>query len=153
MDTGLLVAILVVLILLALLAIFAGRQRRSRKLQDTFGPEYDRTVEEAGAPGTLLGIVREPEISEERVALGRGDALLLYTDGVVEASPADEALAPERLAELLRTCEGRDAGAIAEAVERKALAVQDGRLRDDVAVVVLRVEPFAEPGPGVAQPA
>jgi hypothetical protein len=48
MDTGLLVAILVVLILLALLAIFAGRQRRSRKLQDTFGPEYDRTVEEAG---------------------------------------------------------------------------------------------------------
>ena len=48
MDTGLLVAILVVVILLALLAFFAGRQRRSRKLQDTFGPEYDRTVEEAG---------------------------------------------------------------------------------------------------------
>ena len=48
MDTGLLVAILVVLALLALLAFFAGRQRRSRKLQDTFGPEYERTVEEAG---------------------------------------------------------------------------------------------------------
>ena len=49
MDTGLLVVILVVIILLALLAVFAGRQRRSRKLQDTFGPEYDRTVEQAGA--------------------------------------------------------------------------------------------------------
>ena len=48
MDTGLLVVILVVIILLALLAVFAGRQRRSRKLQDTFGPEYDRTVEQAG---------------------------------------------------------------------------------------------------------
>jgi hypothetical protein len=48
MDTGLLVAILVVLVLLALLAFFAGRQRRSRKLQDTFGPEYERTVEETG---------------------------------------------------------------------------------------------------------
>ena len=48
MDAGLLVAILVVLVLLALLAFFAGRQRRSRKLQDTFGPEYERTVEEAG---------------------------------------------------------------------------------------------------------
>lgn len=48
MDTGLLVAILVVIILLALLAFFAGRQRRSRKLQDKFGPEYDRTVEQAG---------------------------------------------------------------------------------------------------------
>src|SRR6185436_12474483 len=41
-------------------------------------------VERAGAPGTLLGIVREPEISEERVSLGHGDTLVLYTDGVVE---------------------------------------------------------------------
>jgi FtsZ-interacting cell division protein ZipA len=48
MDTGLLVAILVVIVLLALLAFFAGRQRRSRRLQDHFGPEYDRTVEQAG---------------------------------------------------------------------------------------------------------
>jgi hypothetical protein len=48
MDTGLLVAILVVIVLLALLAFFAGRQRRSRQLQDRFGPEYDRTVEQAG---------------------------------------------------------------------------------------------------------
>jgi predicted nucleic acid-binding protein len=48
MDTGLVVAIVVVLVLLALLAFFAGRQRRSRRLQDTFGPEYERTVEQAG---------------------------------------------------------------------------------------------------------
>jgi phosphoserine phosphatase RsbU/P len=90
------------------------------------------------------------------VSLGNGDTLVLYTDGVVEASPLDDALAPERLADLLRTLEGRDAGAIAEAIEDKALEVQDGRLRDDVAVVVLRVGgqgPFHEPGAGVAQPA
>src|SRR4029453_7638965 len=48
MDTGLLVAIIVVIVLLALLAFFAGRQRRSRRLQENFGPEYDRTVEEPG---------------------------------------------------------------------------------------------------------
>jgi hypothetical protein len=48
MDTGLLVAILVVIVLLALLAFFAGRQRRSRRLQDKFGPEYERTVEQTG---------------------------------------------------------------------------------------------------------
>jgi hypothetical protein len=48
MDAGLLIAILVVLVLLALLAFFAGRQRRSRRLQDKFGPEYERTVEHAG---------------------------------------------------------------------------------------------------------
>ena len=78
---------------------------------------------------------------------------MLYTDGVIEASPTDAALAPDRLAELLLACADRDVGAIAEAVERKALAVQDGRLRDDVAVVVIRCTPFDQPGPGVAQPA
>jgi serine phosphatase RsbU (regulator of sigma subunit) len=110
-------------------------------------------VEQAGEPGTLLGIVRDPEISEQRMLLGSGDALVLYTDGVIEASPADHALSPDRLAELLLSCGGRDAGAIAETVERKALEVQDGRLRDDVAVVVLRSMPFDVPGPGEAQPA
>ena len=111
------------------------------------------SVEQAGAPGTLLGIVPDPEISERRVTLGDGDVLVLFTDGVVEASPADMAFDGDRLAELLLACGGRDAGAIAEAVERKALAVQDGRLRDDVAVVVLRATPFDLPGPGEAHPA
>jgi FtsZ-interacting cell division protein ZipA len=48
MDTGLLVAILIVIALLVVLALFAGRQRRSRNLQQRFGPEYDRTVAETG---------------------------------------------------------------------------------------------------------
>ena len=48
MDTGLVIAIIVVVVLLALLAFFAGRQRRSRQLKDTFGPEYERTVSQAG---------------------------------------------------------------------------------------------------------
>ncbi len=119
----------------------------------------DGTVETAGRPGTLLGVILEPEISEERVRLEAGDSLVLYTDGVVEASPTDEALAPERLAMLLHAQAGRDAGDIAEAIETAALAVQDGRLRDDVAVVVLRVRPggveapFDAVGAGVAGPA
>jgi len=48
MDAGLLVAILIVLALLVVLALFASRRRRSRKLREQFGPEYDRTVAEAG---------------------------------------------------------------------------------------------------------
>jgi PAS domain S-box-containing protein len=110
-------------------------------------------IKQAGRPGTLLGVVREPEISEERITLGSGDALVLYTDGVVEASPSDQALAPDRLADLLRACDDSHAGSIAEAVERQAIAVQNGRLRDDVAVVVLRATPFDQPEPGVAQAA
>ncbi|HET7516407.1 MAG TPA: hypothetical protein VFN05_01675, partial [Actinomycetes bacterium] len=67
MDTGLLVVILVVIILLALLAVFAGRQRRSRKLQDTFGPEYDRTVEQAG--GRRAAEADRQERAERRAEL------------------------------------------------------------------------------------
>jgi FtsZ-interacting cell division protein ZipA len=48
MDAGLLIAILIVVALLVVLALFAGRQRRSRRLRDRFGPEYDRTVAETG---------------------------------------------------------------------------------------------------------
>ena len=48
MDAGLLIAILIVVALLVVLALFAGRQRRSRKLRERFGPEYDRTVAETG---------------------------------------------------------------------------------------------------------
>jgi cytoskeletal protein RodZ len=49
MDTGLLVAILIVVaVLVVVLAFFAARQQRSRKLRAQFGPEYDRTVAEAG---------------------------------------------------------------------------------------------------------
>jgi serine phosphatase RsbU (regulator of sigma subunit) len=98
-------------------------------------------VETAGSPGTLLGIVPDPEISEERLLLGWGDALVSYTDGVVEASPSDAALAPERLAAHVAGCAGRDAARIAGSIERKALEVQGGRLRDDVAVAVLRMRP------------
>jgi FtsZ-interacting cell division protein ZipA len=48
MDAGLLIAILIVVALLVVLALFAGRQRRSRRLRERFGPEYDRTVAETG---------------------------------------------------------------------------------------------------------
>jgi serine phosphatase RsbU (regulator of sigma subunit) len=115
-------------------------------------------VETAGSPGTLLGIVPDPEISEERLLLGWGDALVSYTDGVVEASPSDAALATERLAAHVAGCAGRDAARIAGSIERKALEVQGGRLRDDVAVAVLRMRPdggrapFVAPEQGVAAP-
>jgi PAS domain S-box-containing protein len=114
-------------------------------------------VEAAGATGTLLGIVPDPDISEETIELEAGDALVLYTDGVIEASPVDDAFGPARLSTFVRGCIGRDAPRIAEAIERQAVAVQGGRLRDDVAVVVVRVSPegaasFAAAGEGVAAP-
>jgi serine phosphatase RsbU (regulator of sigma subunit) len=95
-----------------------------------------------GSPGTLIGVLPDPVISESSVALRGGDALLLYTDGVIVASPLDDAFGPEQLAAFLGGCAGDDAGRIAAGVERRVLEVQHGRLRDDLAVLVLRVRPM-----------
>jgi hypothetical protein len=44
MDTGVLIAILVVLVVVVLL----GQRRRTQRLQQQFGPEYQRTVARTG---------------------------------------------------------------------------------------------------------
>jgi PAS domain S-box-containing protein len=95
-------------------------------------------VETAGRPGTLLGIVDDPDLSEQRVSLWPGDALVLYTDGVTEATAADRALGSGRFEAFLASCAGGGAETIAEAVEREAVSSQHGPPRDDVAVVVVR---------------
>jgi PAS domain S-box-containing protein len=87
-------------------------------------------VEPIGRTGTLLGVVRDPEVGETAVRLEPGDALVLATDGA--AGPDDG------LAALLRENAGRSAAEIARAVEEGAVAAGGGRLRDDAAVVVLR---------------
>jgi phosphoserine phosphatase RsbU/P len=112
-------------------------------------------VEIAGSPGTLLGIVDDPDITEQSLDLAPGDALVLFTDGVSEASADDRAAGPTRLESFLAGCAGAAAAAIAERVERDAVTAQGGRARDDVAVLVLRAdggvaEPFAAHGAGVA---
>ena len=96
------------------------------------------TVETVGAPGSLVGILDEPDITEQSVELEPGDTLVLVTDGVTEATAADRATGPGRLAALLAGCAGAGAGAIADAVERDALESQGGSARDDVAVLVAR---------------
>ena len=110
-------------------------------------------VETAGSPGSLLGILDDPEISEHSFELGPGDALVLVTDGVTEATAADRATGPGRLVALLAGQAGADAAAIAEAVERDALEAQGGVVRDDVAVLVARAVAagsFADQTAGVA---
>jgi sigma-B regulation protein RsbU (phosphoserine phosphatase) len=101
----------------------------------------DGRVEYAGSPGTLLGIVPRPDLPEDEIVLSPGDALVLYTDGVIEASPADDALGPDAFASFAGRFAGASAATIAQAVQDAVLAVQDGGLRDDVALLVLRITP------------
>ncbi len=112
-------------------------------------------VETVGRPGTLLGILPDPEIHTTEADLRPGDTLVLYTDGVTEVSPLDDRFGPEILAEFVAGCAGEEAPVIARRIEEQVLEIGGGSVRDDVALVVLRVcppvgAPFVADGPGVA---
>jgi serine phosphatase RsbU (regulator of sigma subunit) len=99
----------------------------------------DGRVEGAGVPGTLLGFETSPELFERRHALEPGDALVLYTDGVIESRPIDSALGAGGLANLLSQCGGWSADAIAELIEHAVEERSEGRQNDDVAILVVRI--------------
>ncbi len=100
----------------------------------------DGSVEPVGAPGTLLGIVPDPDLEDHLVTLEPGDSLVFYTDGVIESRPDSNGVLDERrLGELVATCAGESPDAIAARIEDAAVMSQNGRPRDDIAVLVLRV--------------
>jgi integral membrane sensor domain MASE1 len=94
-------------------------------------------VEEVvGDGGMLLGIYEDPELVDQRLELLPGDALVLFTDGLVERrDPVDDPTG--RIRELLRTSAGASASETADRLGRLALS-DDVKPEDDVAVVVLR---------------
>jgi sigma-B regulation protein RsbU (phosphoserine phosphatase) len=99
----------------------------------------DGSVETVGRPGTLIGLVSDPDVCDEIVELQPGDSLVFYTDGVSEARSQAGLFGEERLAELLRTCGSVDAAEIAQRIETDVLAFREGPTADDMAVLVLRV--------------
>jgi serine phosphatase RsbU (regulator of sigma subunit) len=96
-------------------------------------------IEVAGKPGTLLGSFAEPALNENTVDLYSGDVLVLYTDGVTEARRDREIFGEERLFAVLEQAGGKRAKDIAASIEEAALEFQNGRARDDIAGVVLRI--------------
>jgi PAS domain S-box-containing protein len=100
----------------------------------------DGSVEAVVPKGRALGVFLDPGLAVQRVRLEPGDAAVFYTDGITEARGPDGSFFGEgRLRDLLRSCAGLDAPAIAEKMRDVTLEFGEGNLRDDLAVLVLRV--------------
>jgi PAS domain S-box-containing protein len=94
---------------------------------------------EVGIPGTLLGIVPDPDLSDDEVVLSPGDALVLYTDGVTDSAAPARILGAPELAAAVGPPTGLDADTIAERVMQTAVASAEHEPRDDIAILVLKV--------------
>ena len=101
-------------------------------------------VEELGEPGTVLGIRPDPKLPEGTARLGPGDAAVFYTDGVTEArTPEGAFFGEEGLRATLEGC----ARLSADEIEGEVLAFQRGAVRDDAAILVLRIPDCRGDGP------
>jgi len=93
-----------------------------------------------GRPGTLLGVLDPIDINEVGVDLHAGQTLLLYTDGLPEAGRAGAQLDEQRLFDLCAAAAQHDTlDGLLEQIEQVALQHADGRLRDDIALLALRI--------------
>jgi FtsZ-interacting cell division protein ZipA len=127
MDAGLLVVILIVLALLVVLALVAGRQRRSRRLRGRFGPEYDRTVAQAGDRREAEAELEERTARRQRldiVPLDPADrARYLEAWRQTQARFVDEPAEATREADRLITAVMRDRGYPVDDFEQRAADV------------------------------
>jgi serine phosphatase RsbU (regulator of sigma subunit) len=89
--------------------------------------------------GPLLGVLPDAAFTEADVILHGGDALILYTDGVIEARPpGGEFFGEERLAGVVASCTGRTADGIARRIELAVIDHVGGTPDDDIAILVVR---------------
>jgi serine phosphatase RsbU (regulator of sigma subunit) len=101
----------------------------------------DGRVQTFGRPGTLLGLLPDPELRDSQTSLRRGDSLVLFTDGVTEArSPIDRNLyGYDRLHDAVAGLGDMPAGHMADAIQQAVLAFSGRETSDDTVALVLKV--------------
>jgi serine phosphatase RsbU (regulator of sigma subunit)/putative methionine-R-sulfoxide reductase with GAF domain len=105
----------------------------------------DGRVEEIQCKGQLLGVMPMVKCASVITRLEPADALVFFTDGVLEArgpdpdAPGDRTMfGSTRLREVVAAAAGQPADRVVAAVDQAVLHFASGRLADDAAVLVVR---------------
>ncbi|MFD3658269.1 SpoIIE family protein phosphatase [Streptomyces sp. NPDC058620] len=99
----------------------------------------DGSVVAAAEPQPLLGVIEDLELYEQEITLDPGDVLLCVTDGVTERREGARMLGDDGLAEVLATCTGLTAGAVAARILRAVERFAAEPASDDMAILAMRV--------------
>ena len=97
-------------------------------------------VEWLPATATVLGLFEEWDCSVAERQLGAGDVLVIYTDGISEAAPSEEAeeFGDERLIQSVRTHGSKSADEMLEAIIAEVQSFSQGHQADDMTLIVAR---------------
>lgn len=99
----------------------------------------DGTVEPAAEPQPLLGVMEDLELYEQTITLDPGDVLLCVTDGITERREGTRMLGDDGLTDVLATCTGLTAGAVAARVLRAVERFAAEPASDDMAILSMRI--------------
>jgi sigma-B regulation protein RsbU (phosphoserine phosphatase) len=98
-------------------------------------------IERLEAGGAVLGVFPEWPYEQAGVSLASGDRLLLFTDGITEASNArNEEFGEERLAQLASALRDRSAHELKNRILQAIASFTGGRSQDDATLVVVAVQ-------------
>ncbi|MDQ3898657.1 MAG: SpoIIE family protein phosphatase, partial [Actinomycetota bacterium] len=101
----------------------------------------DGSVEAAGRPGSLIGASTEIELHDVELEIGPGEALVCFTDGIVERHLGRQFFEETGIARVLAAAAGSDAATLAARIEHEARNLFADKPHDDMAVLVARVPP------------
>ena len=124
-------------------AVYDDETRRLRYVNcghnAPFLARADGCVERLEATATVLGLFEEWDCTVAELELGAGDVLLIYTDGISEASPNEEdEFGEDRLIEAVRDGRQRSADEILEAILSQVQTFSHGEQADDMTLIVAR---------------
>ena len=92
--------------------------------------------------GALLGVFPQWKYQDSTVKLSGGDRLLLYTDGITEAtSPSGEEFGEDRLIAAANARFKNSASTLQQALLSEAKLFCDSHLQDDATLIVIAVQP------------
>jgi len=106
-------------------------------------PDLDPMVGDDRPVNGMVGAFEGMTFTEHSITLEPHAVLSLFTDGVTEARVGSVMLQSEGVRDVVEMHFAKSADAIADAIYARASEFAQGRLRDDVAIVVLKFNPKA----------
>lgn len=99
----------------------------------------DGSSQELSTPGIALGIIDDIKLTSSTITLQPGDTLVCYTDGVTESfDDGDQQYGVTRLKQVIQRHMRDHTAAIVTAIADDVSAFSEGRIYDDVTLLVLQ---------------